>query len=396
MNPNKIWLSSPHMGGTERKYVSEAFDTNWVAPLGPNVNGFEQDINSYLKGQSDDNYNTAALTSGTAALHLALIILAVQRNDAVLVQSFTFCGTTNPVVYQGAELVFVDSERDTWNMDPTALQKAIESLLDDGYGIFQKRKPSKGKGYIRAIVPVHLYGMPAKLDALETIAAETGIPILEDAAEALGSTFKGKNCGTFGVMAALSFNGNKIITTSGGGALVSNLPEYVEKSRYLSTQARDNAPHYQHSEVGFNYRMSNIVAGIGRGQMEVLDQRVAQRRSNNLRYREYFKDIEGVELQSEPSKDYFSNFWLTAVIIDPLLTGGVDREMVRLEMEKENIECRPLWKPMHLQPVFEGSSFFGEGVCVELFEKGLCLPSGSNLTDADFERVFAVLNRIFK
>jgi dTDP-4-amino-4,6-dideoxygalactose transaminase len=245
-------------------------------------------------------------------------------------------------------------------------------------------------------MPVHLYGMPAKLDVLEAIAAETGIPMVEDAAEALGSTFKGKKCGTFGVMSALSFNGNKIITTSGGGALVSNSQKYVEKSRFLSTQARDNAPHYQHSEVGFNYRMSNIVAGIGRGQMEVLDERVAQRRANNNRYREYFKNIEGVELQSEPNEDYFSNFWLTAVIIDPAKTGGIDREQVRLAMEAENIECRPLWKPMHMQPVFEGSRFFGEGVCVDLFEKGLCLPSGSNLTNDDFERVFAVLDRIFK
>jgi dTDP-4-amino-4,6-dideoxygalactose transaminase len=281
-------------------------------------------------------------------------------------------------------------------MDPAALQEAIAALLEEGYGIPQKREPIQGKGYIRAIMPVHLYGMPAKLDTLEAIAAETGIPIVEDAAEALGSTFKGKKCGTFGVMSALSFNGNKIITTSGGGALVSHSKEYVQKARFLSTQARDNAPHYQHSEVGFNYRMSNIVAGIGRGQMEVLDERVAQRRANNLRYRDYFDGIEVVELQSEPNDDYFSNFWLTAVIIDPVKTGGIDREQVRLEMEAENIECRPLWKPMHIQPLFEGSRFFGEGVCVDLFEKGLCLPSGSNLTDADFERIFAVLNRIFK
>jgi dTDP-4-amino-4,6-dideoxygalactose transaminase len=384
------------MGGAERKYVTEAFDTNWVAPLGPNVNGFENDINSYLKGQGDNDYHTAALTSGTAALHLALIMLGVERNDAILVQSFTFCGTTNPVVYQGAELVFVDSEKDTWNMDPEALKMAIQVLLDDGFGIPQKIESKNGKGYIRAIMPVHLYGMPAKLDELEAISKESGIPIVEDAAEALGSTYKGQKCGTFGVMAALSFNGNKIITTSGGGALVSHSQEYVEKARFLSTQARDNAPHYQHSQVGYNYRMSNIVAGIGRGQMEVLDERVAQRISNNKRYRDYFNNISGVELQSEPSADYFSNFWLTAVIIDPLKTGGIDREMVRLEMEKENIESRPLWKPMHLQPVFEGSRFFGEGVCVELFEKGLCLPSGSNLTDEEFERVFAVLDRIFK
>ena len=383
------------MGGTEPYYVSEAFDTNWVAPLGPNVNGFEQDISDYLKGQIERNYHTAALTSGTAALHLALILLGVKRHDVVLVQSFTFCGTTNPVVYQGAELVFVDSERDTWNMDPTALQQGIDSLLDDGYGIPLKIEPSKGKGYIRAIMPVHLYGMPANMDMLEVISKETGIPIVEDAAEALGSTYKGKKCGTFGVIAGLSFNGNKIITTSGGGALVSHSQEHVDKARFLSTQARDNAPHYQHSEVGYNYRMSNIVAGIGRGQMEVLDKRVAQRRANNIRYRQYFKNIQGVELQSEPHEDYFSNFWLTAVLIDPKKTRGIDREQVRLAMEAKNIECRPLWKPMHMQPVFEGCRFFGEGVCVALFEEGLCLPSGSNLTEGDFVRIFEVLDSLF-
>jgi len=238
--------------------------------------------------------------------------------------------------------------------------------------------------------------MPAKMDELELISKETGIPIVEDAAEALGSSYKGKMCGTFGVMSALSFNGNKIITTSGGGALVSNGNEYVEKARFLSTQARDNAPHYQHSQIGYNYRMSNIVAGIGRGQMEVLNDRVAQRRANNKRYQDFFAHIDGVELQTEPNGDYFSNFWLTSIIIEPGKTGGIDREFVRLEMEKENIECRPLWKPMHMQPVFEGSQFFGTGICSELFEKGLCLPSGSNLREDEFERIFKVLNKLFK
>lgn len=396
MKPSKIWLSSPHMGGTERNYVTEAFDTNWVAPLGPNVQGFEQDINDYLKGQSKIHYHSAALTSGTAALHLALIMLKVQRNDAVLVQSFTFCGTTNPVVYQGAELVFVDSERDTWNIDPAAVQVAIDTLLADGFGIPKKREPRQGKGYIRAIIPVHLYGMPAKLDSLEAIAAEAGIPIVEDAAEALGSSFKGRKCGTFGVMSALSFNGNKIITTSGGGALVSSSQVHINKSRFLSTQARDNAPHYQHSEVGYNYRMSNIVAGIGRGQMEVLDERVAQRRANNKRYREFFSGISGVTFQTEPSTDYFSNYWLTTILIEPNLTGGITREDVRLALEAENIETRPLWKPMHMQPVNFGSRFFGSGVCEELFEIGLCLPSGSNLTNDEFDRIFSALSKVFK
>ncbi len=393
---DKIWLSSPHMGGGEKKYVNEAFDTNWVAPLGPNVTGFENDLSSYVKANDSQDYYTAALTSGTAALHLSLVMLGVTHNDVVLVQSFTFCGTTNPVVYQGAKIAFVDSERDTWNMDPIALKEAIVTLIGQGYGIPGKKEPQGNKGYIRAIMPVHLYGMPAKMDELEAISKESGIPIVEDAAEALGSSYNGKMCGTFGVMSALSFNGNKIITTSGGGALVSSNNDYVEKARFLSTQARDNAPHYQHSQIGYNYRMSNIVAGIGRGQMEVLNDRVAQRRANNQRYSEFFANVEGVELQTEPNAGFYSNFWLTSIIIDPSKTGGIDREFVRLEMEKENTECRPLWKPMHLQPVFEGSEFYGSGVCVELFEKGLCLPSGSNLREDEFERIFEVLNRIFK
>ena len=392
----KIWLSSPHLGVKERDYVFEAFDSNWIAPLGPNVNGFEQDINSYLSNHSARCCHTAVLTSGTAALHLALIIIGVQCNDAVLVQSFTFCGTTNPVMYQGAELIFVDSERETWNMDPGALNLAIGALLDEGYGIPSRIEPRHGKGYIRAIMPVHLYGMPAKLNELEMISKEWAIPIVEDAAEALGSAFKGRKCGTFGAMAALSFNGNKIITTSGGGALVSSSQAYIDKARFLSTQARDNAPHYQHSEVGYNYRMSNIVAGIGRGQMEVLDERVAQRRTNNKRYREFFSGIPGVTFQTEPSPDYFSNYWLTAILIEPSLTRGITREHVRLALEAENIESRPLWKPMHMQPVNFGSRFFGSGVCEELFEKGICLPSGSNLTDIEFDRIFSVLSQIFK
>ena len=392
----KIWLSSPHLGVKERDYVFEAFDSNWIAPLGPNVNGFEQDINSYLSNHSERYCHTAVLTSGTAALHLALIIIGVQCNDAVLVQSFTFCGTTNPVMYQGAELIFVDSERETWNMDPGALNLAIGALLDEGYGIPSRIEPRNGKGYIRAIMTVHLYGMPAKLNELEMISKEWGIPIVEDAAEALGSAFKGRKCGTFGAMAALSFNGNKIITTSGGGALVSSSQAYIDKARFLSTQARDNAPHYQHSEVGYNYRMSNIVAGIGRGQMEVLDERVAQRRTNNKRYREFFSGIAGVTFQTEPSPDYFSNYWLTAILIEPSLTRGITREHVRLALEAENIESRPLWKPMHMQPVNFGSRFFGSGVCEELFEKGVCLPSGSNLTDIEFDRIFSVLSQIFK
>jgi dTDP-4-amino-4,6-dideoxygalactose transaminase len=379
MNNTKIWLSSPHMGGTEHNFVKEAFDTNWVAPLGPNVNGFEADISNYLSNQEE--FYTAALTSGTAALHLALNMLGVGAVDVVMVQSFTFCGTTNPVTYQGAEIVFIDSEWDTWNMCPKALQEALEAYK-------HKR--------VKAIMPVHLYGMPAKMQEIQKIADTYGVPIIEDAAEALGSSYKAQKCGTFGTMAALSFNGNKIITTSGGGALVSKNKYYIDQARFLATQARDEAPHYQHSKIGYNYRMSNIVAGIGRGQMEVLEDRVAQRRANNQRYREFFKGVEGVQFQTEPNADFYSNYWLTAILINPELTGGISREQVRVALESENIESRPLWKPMHMQPVYEGTKFFGTGVCEQLFEQGLCLPSGSNLTEEEFNRIFSALTLIFK
>lgn len=376
---NKIWLSSPHMGKAEEKYVKEAFDTNWVAPLGPNVNGFESDIAKYLSNQF--KIQTAVLTSGTAALHLALRMFNVGPKDVVMVQSFTFCGTTNPVSYQGAEIVFIDSEIDTWNLCPIALQEALEHYKDKS---------------VKAIIPVHLYGMPAKMNEIQQIADAHNIPIIEDAAEALGSKFRSQNCGTFGEMAALSFNGNKIITTSGGGALVSKHESLITQARYLATQARDQAPHYQHSQIGYNYRMSNIVAGIGRGQMEVIDERVSQRRANNQRYRDFFQGVVGVTFQTEPNSDFYSNYWLTAILIDPKLTDGITRETVRLKLEEENIESRPLWKPMHIQPVYEGSKFFGTGVCEMLFENGLCLPSGSNLTDEEFERIFSVLTDIFK
>jgi dTDP-4-amino-4,6-dideoxygalactose transaminase len=379
MSKGKIWLSSPHMGGSEEKYVAEAFASNWIAPLGANVTGFENDISQYISREV--SFQSAALISGTAAIHLALRLLNIQHNDFVLVQSFTFCGTSNPVSYEGAKIVFIDSEPDTWNMCPVALEKAILSLQGNP---------------IKAILPVHLYGMPAKMDEISAVAVKYGIPIIEDAAEALGSTYKNQCCGTFGDMAALSFNGNKIITTSGGGALVSSNPSYIEKARFLATQARDEAPHYQHSQIGYNYRMSNVVAGIGRGQMEVLNLRVEQRRANNARYRQYFEGINGVSFQSEPTNQFFSNYWLTCILIDPSKTGGIDREQVRLQLERNDIDSRPLWKPMHLQPVHQNALFFGEGVCEKLFEQGLCLPSGSNLTDQDFERIFSALDSIFK
>ena len=370
---DKIWLSLPHMGGTELNYIHEAFAQNWVAPLGPNVNNFENDLKKYL----NNNVEVAALSSGTAALHLALIILGVKHDDEVICQTFTFSASANPICYLGAKPIFVDSETETWNMCPKALELAIVDRIS------KEKKP-------KAIIVVHLYGMPAKMNEIVEIANKYDIPLIEDAAEALGSTFKGKNCGTFGELSILSFNGNKIITTSGGGALVCKTKQEKDKAVFLSTQARDNAPHYQHSEIGYNYRMSNISAGIGRGQMEVLDDRIAARRKNHDFYVDLFKDFEGVKVFTEPTKDYFSNHWLSAVAIDSDI-AGFSREDLRLTLEKDNIESRPLWKPMHLQPVFENSSYYGTNVAEELFKNGLCLPSGSNLTDDERTRIKTVI-----
>ncbi|MDY3469928.1 aminotransferase class I/II-fold pyridoxal phosphate-dependent enzyme [Riemerella anatipestifer] len=372
----KIWLSSPHMGGNEQKYINEAFAENWVAPLGPNVNQFEGDIKKYL----GENIEVAALSAGTAALHLALIILGIKAGDEVICQSMTFSASANPIAYQGAIPVFIDSEKETWNMCPTALEEAIKDRIAKG------KKP-------KAIIVVHLYGMPAKMDELMAVASKYEIPIIEDAAEALGSSYKGQKCGTFGEMSILSFNGNKIITTSGGGALVCKTSEQKDKAVFLSTQARDNAPHYQHSEIGYNYRMSNICAGIGCGQMEVLDERITQRRANHQFYIDLFKNIEGVEVFAEPSEDYFSNHWLSAVVIDAQ-KAGFSREDLRLKFLEDNIESRPLWKPMHLQPVFAEAPYYGGRVAEQLFENGLCLPSGSNLTDADRQRISEVVYKL--
>lgn len=376
MNNSKIWLSSPHMGGGEQKYVQEAFDTNWVAPLGPNVIGFEQDLEKYL-GQG---VFVGALSSGTAALHLALILLGVKRDDEVICQSMTFSASANPIVYQGAIPVFVDSEKDTWNMCPNALEDAIKDRI------------SKGKTP-KAIIAVHLYGMPFKADEIRSVADKYGIPIIEDSAEALGSSYKGQNCGTFGDISILSFNGNKIITTSGGGAIVTKTQSQKDKAVFLSTQARDNAPHYQHSEIGYNYRMSNICAGIGRGQMEVLDKHIDLRRSMHDFYMDVFKEVDGVVVFSEPNKDYYSNHWLSAILIDPKACNNKTREDLRLALEIENIESRPLWKPMHLQPVFESCLYFGGNISEELFTNGLCLPSGSNLSIDDKEKIKNSLNQ---
>ena len=374
---DKIWLSSPHMGGNELKYIHEAFDDNWVAPLGPNVNGFEEDLERFL----DKDVKVAALSAGTAALHLALIECGVGYGDEVICQSMTFSASANPIAYQGALPVFIDSEEDTWNMCPKALRTAIEDRIRLG------NKP-------KAIIVVHLYGMPAKMDEIIAIANEFDIPVIEDAAEALGSAYNGQSCGTFGRFGVLSFNGNKIITTSGGGALVCHTKEDKDKAVFLSTQARDNAPHYQHSHIGYNYRMSNICAGIGRGQMEVLKDRVAARRAMTAFYIDLFTDIEGVEVLSEPNDKFYSNHWLSAILIDPEKTG-VTREDLRLALLEDNIESRPLWKPMHLQPVFEKAPYYGEQVAEKLFEKGLCLPSGSNLTEDEKQRIQTAILKMF-
>ncbi len=374
MSSSKIWLSSPHMGGNEHHYVQEAFDTNWVAPLGPNVTGFESDLEKYLQ----QDVFVAALSSGTAAIHLALILLGVKQGDEVICQSMTFSASANPIVYQGATPVFVDSESETWNICPNALEIAIKDRIAKG------KKP-------KAIIAVHLYGMPFKVDEITAIANQYEIPIIEDSAESLGSRYKGQKCGTFGALSILSFNGNKIITTSGGGALVCKSTTQKDKAVFLATQARDNAPHYQHSEIGYNYRMSNICAGIGRGQMEVLEKHVLLRRKMHDFYIDLFQDNEGVTVFSEPSADYFSNHWLSAILIDPSKSGGLTNENVRIAFENANIECRPLWKPMHLQPVFSSAPYYGNSVSENLFTKGLCLPSGSNLTDNDRERIQSVI-----
>lgn len=373
----RIWLSSPHMGGNEEDFVKSAFDTNWVAPLGPNVDGFEQDLQKYSGVE-----HAAVLTSGTAAIHLALIILGVQHDDEVLVSSFTFSGSINPIIYQGAVPIMIDSESDTWNIDPDALKEAIETRV------------AKGK-MPKALILVHLYGMPAKLDDIISICENYGIPIIEDAAEALGSSYKGKKLGSFGDFGIYSFNGNKIITTSGGGALLSNNKDWVDKSRFLATQARDAGVHYQHSEIGYNYRMSNVIAGIGRGQMLVLDEWVKRRRKVNSFYQEIFDPIDGIDVLKEPNDEYFSNHWLTAINIDKSKVG-VSREEIRKALLTDNIESRPLWKPMHLQPVFRKYPYFGSGLSETLFENGLCLPSGSNLRNEEMNRIRDGLMTIFR
>lgn len=372
----KIWLSSPHMGGKEQEYVQDAFATNWIAPLGPYVDRFEKELADY----TGSGY-AAALSSGTAGLHLALILAGVNAGDEVLCSSFTFSASANPIVYCGATPVFIDSESHTWNIDPELLEECIKDRL------------SKGKKIAAAVI-VHLYGMPAQTPVISAILERYNIPLIEDAAESLGSSINGKATGTTGLFGILSFNGNKIITTSGGGALISNNESLVKQARFLATQARDAAPHYQHSHIGYNYRMSNVCAAIGRGQMEVLDDRIKSRRANFDFYKGVFSDYPGISFQEEPL-NYFSNRWLTSILIDSEKTGAT-REDLRLAFEEENIEARPLWKPMHLQPVFSDAPSWLNGNSENMFNNGLCLPSGSNLTSSEKDRIEDVIRKVFR
>ena len=373
----RIYLSCPHMGGEEIKYVKEAFDQNWIAPVGPNIGRFEQELASYLGVK-----HVAALSSGSAAIHLALILLGIQRGDEVIASSLTFAATINPVVYMGGVPILVDSEPGSWNMSPTLLETAIKDRIKYG------KRP-------KAIMPVHIYGMPANMTKILEVANRYDIPVIEDAAEALGSSFKNKKAGSFGKLGILSFNGNKIITTSGGGALVSNDEQLIAKARFLSTQARDDASFYQHSEIGYNYRLSNVLAGIGLGQMEVLDNRVKRKREIYNIYKKQFADFEGIEFLSESDDSYFSNFWLTCITVDPLKCG-VTREDIRLALEKENIESRATWKPMHQQPVFASCPAYLDGTSDRIFEYGLCLPSGTAMSDEDCLNVCRIILSCFK
>jgi dTDP-4-amino-4,6-dideoxygalactose transaminase len=366
------------MGGSEQKYVQEIFAVNWISSEGPNLTEFEQDLENYLEKE----VYVGALSSGTAAIHLGLILLGVQAGDTVICQSMTFSASANPILYQGATPVFVDSEEKTWNICPKALEEAIVDRLAIG------KKP-------KAIIAVHLYGVPYQIEAIKAISIKYDIPVLEDSAEALGSYYKGQKCGTFGDIGVLSFNGNKIITTSGGGAIVVASKELKDRAVFFATQSRDDAPHYQHSEIGYNYRMSNICAGIGRGQMEVLDAHVQLRRDMHDFYVDLFKDIDAVTVFTAPNEDYFANYWLSAILVAPSEATGINREALRLAFDAANIESRPLWKPMHLQPIFGNYPYYGSKVAENLFENGLCLPSGSNLTEEERERIKEVVFSFF-
>jgi dTDP-4-amino-4,6-dideoxygalactose transaminase len=380
MNNSKIWLSSPHMGGTELDYINEAFQTNWIAPIGANITEFEHELEKYLS----QGLFVTALNSATAAIHLGLILLDVKAGDLVICQSLTFSASANPILYQGATPVFIDSELETWNLCPIALETAIVDCISKG------QTP-------KAIITVHLYGVPYKIDDIRTVANKYNIPILEDSAEALGSSYKDRKCGTFGDISVFSFNGNKIITTSGGGAIITSNHQLKKKAQFLASQSKDEAPHYQHSEIGYNYQMSNICAGIGRGQMEVLDEHVSKRRAMHDFYVSLFENIPGITVFSTKNPDYFANYWLTSILVNPDETkNGIDRETIRLTLLESNIECRPLWKPMHLQPLYKNYPFYGNKIAETLFEKGLSMPSGSNLTDLERERISTVLLKLLR
>jgi dTDP-4-amino-4,6-dideoxygalactose transaminase len=373
----KIWLSPPHMCGEEQKFIQLAFNENYIAPVGSNLTGFEKELGDYLHVP-----DVLMLSSGTSSIHLAMVVLGITKEDEVIAPTFTFAACINPIIYQNANPILVDSDLESWNMNPFLLVEAIKDRIAKG------KKP-------KAIVLVHLYGMPAKIDQIRSIASSYQIPIIEDAAEALGSKFNGEPCGTMGDLSIISFNGNKIITTSGGGALISKNAEYIKKARFLATQAKDDAPHYQHSQIGYNYRMSNIVAGIGRGQLTAIEQRIKSRRDNHDYYQSKLKTIEGISILTERSGAY-SNYWLTTILVDPEKTGGKTREDVRLALEAENIESRPLWKPMHLQPVFAHCPAYVDGTSERLFNTGLCLPSGSNLTVEQKNRVVETIMKVLK
>ena len=377
MEEKRILLSLAHMGGTEQKWVDEAFRDNWIVPLGPNVDEFERRLEDYLNTES-----VVALSAGTAALHLGLVMLGVEAGDEVICQSFTFAASANPIKYQGATPVFIDSEPDTWNMCPIALEEAIVD-----------RKEKTGK-YPKAIIPVHLYGMPAKMDEIVAIANKYQIPILEDAAEALGSIYKGKMCGTLGDYGALSFNGNKIITTSGGGALICPNEDAGKRVTFYATQARENRPYYYHEVIGYNYRLSNVSAGIGCGQMDVLANRVARRREIHDMYVNGLSDLTQITVLDNPNSDFNSNFWLTTILIDKSCSLSPNDIMVALN--SENIETRLLWRPMHMQPIYNEAPYYGGSVCEQLFEQGLCLPSGSSLTNEDINRVIDAIHEVLK
>lgn len=377
---NRIYLSLAQMGGSEQKFIKEAFDTNWVVPLGPNVDAFEKELAQFLGRER----HVVALSAGTAAIHLGLLQLGVEAGDEVICQSFTFSASANPAVYLGARPVFVDSEEDTWNMSPEWLEKAIEA-----------RKAETGK-LPKAIVPVHLYGMPAQIEKICAVADRYGIPVMEDAAEAIGSEYKGRKCGTFGEFGALSFNGNKMITTSGGGALVCRTEEQARRTMFFATQARENRPYYYHEHIGYNYRMSNICAGIGRGQMIVLDEHIARRREIHALYTELFAGTEGIAVKQNPSEEFDSNFWLTCIEVDPAKCNGKTADDIRLHLESENIESRLLWRPMHMQPVFAAAPFYGDGTSERIFGRGLCLPSGSSLTDEQITEVAETVDKFIR